>query len=148
MTKSIFDQTIFILENTNDGDNLSPNHLKLIEIAANKDLSEAGEVALSELYRNVKTGYTQPWFLGIENLTRDHEGYVYWKNKQVEHYDHDHWCSEGWQERMFQDAKELERRCKILEGVGLPVNTISTAWSWPEIAQTLGVFKELEPIAV
>lgn len=141
---SIFDQACFILEKTHDGDNLAPEHLKLVEIGVNGYLNEAGEVALMQLFQSVKDGYNKPWFLGIENLTRDHEGFIYWKGKQVEHYDHDYWGRDGWQERMLKDAKELERRCKILEGAGLPVNSTYTAWCWPEVAKTLGVFKELE----
>ena len=121
MTESIFDQTIFILKNTNDGDDLDPSHLKLVENGVNGFLSERGEVALQELYVSVKKGYKQPWFLGIENLTRDHEGFVFWRGKQIEHYDHDHWASEGWQERILKDATALAETCKFLESKGIPV---------------------------
>ena len=142
--KTPYDMIIEILEKTNDGNDLSPLHLKLVELTANDFLSEAGEIALYELYANVKKGYVKPWFLGVEHMTRDHEGFVYWKGIQVEHYDHDHWCSEGYQERMFNDAKEIERRCKILESADLKVNSMNTVWNWDSISKTLGVFKELE----
>lgn len=145
-SESIFDQTIYILENTNDGNDLSSNHLKLVESGVNGFLSEAGEVALMQLYQSVKKGYVKPWFLGIENMTRDHEGYVYWKGINVEHYDHDRYGSDGWQERMLQDGKELERRCKIVEGSGLPVTGSNIIWCWSEVAKTLGVFKKLEAV--
>lgn len=144
LSLSIFDQTIFILENTNDGDDLTGHHLKLVESGVNGFLSEAGEVALMELYQSVKKGYSKPNFLGIENMTRDQEGFVYWKGVQVEHYDHDYWASEGWYDRMVKDAKELERRCKIIEDAGLKVNTSSVIWNWEKYCKDNGLLKELE----
>ena len=86
--KTPYDMIIEILEKTNDGNDLSPLHLKLVELTANDFLSEAGEIALYELYANVKKGYVKPWFLGVEHMTQDHEGFVYWKGIQVEHYSH------------------------------------------------------------
>lgn len=59
MLQTIYDQSIFILHNTNDGNQLSNLHLKLVEIAANGDLSESGKTAFNELYENVKSGYTK-----------------------------------------------------------------------------------------
>lgn len=144
MSLSIFDQTIFILENTHDGDDLASHHLKLVEGGVNGFLSERGEVALMELYQSVKKGYVKPYFLGIEHMTRDQEGYVYWKGVQVEHYDHDYWASEGWQERMLKDAKELERRCKIVEAAGLEVNTSTVIWNWDDYSKGNGLLRKLE----
>ena len=85
--KNAIDMAIEILRKTNDGNDLAPEHLKLVEVAANGWLSEAGEVAFHELHRDVENGYKKPWLHGIEHLTRDHEGYVYWKGRRVEHYD-------------------------------------------------------------
>src|SRR5260370_7156534 len=86
-------------------------------------LNEAGEVAFAELLANVRAGYKRPWFMGIEHLTRDHQRYVYWKGKLVEHYDHDLWQQDGWQERMKADAEELARRCRWFEEHGIEVKT-------------------------
>ena len=113
-----------ILQKTHDGDDLSPMHLKLIEIAVNGDLSEKGEVALYELYDNVRKGYTKPWFLGVENFTQDHEGYVYYKGKEIEHYSHMD------EEDALKELKELERRLKILESKGIEVNSTNAIWKW------------------
>lgn len=148
---TIFEQTTFILKNTNDGNQLAGRDLKLIENGVNGFLNEQGEIALTELYEKVKSGkYTLPWFCEIENLTRGTNGdrSVFWKGIKVEHYDHDFWCSEGWQERIFKDATELARRCKIIESSGLEVNFDNVCWNWNKIAKTLGVFEELEPIAI
>jgi len=79
----LLDICIDILKKTNDGEKLSPPHLRLVEIAANNGLSEAGEIALNKLHQNVLAGYKPDWFHDIEHLTIDHEGYVYWKNLQV-----------------------------------------------------------------
>jgi hypothetical protein len=64
-----------VLRATHDGDDLAPPDLKLIELAVNGLLSDQGEALFLELHRNATKpeGYTRPWFLGIEHLTRDHD---------------------------------------------------------------------------
>jgi hypothetical protein len=113
------DQVIEILEKSDDGDKLTPRDLKLTEIAANGWLSEAGEVALTKLYRMVVDGsyFTGAnWFHGIEHLTQDHEGYVLWKNRCVEHYS----FKDGDSERAA--ALSLAECCRKLEANGIPVS--------------------------
>lgn len=80
------DKALFIIQKTNDGDDLSPEHLKLTEMAVNGRLNDIGQKVFDELYENVKQGYKKPWFHGLEYLTIDNEGYVYWKGVHVEHY--------------------------------------------------------------
>ncbi|HEV2327636.1 MAG TPA: hypothetical protein VGY56_02480 [Verrucomicrobiae bacterium] len=80
------DKSIVILCRTNDGNNLAPIHLKLVELAVNGWLSEQGEVAFEELYQSVLKGYTKPWHCGVEHVTKDHEGYIYWKGVRIEHF--------------------------------------------------------------
>ena len=134
-SKSIADMAIEILEKTNDGDDLSPGHLYLVQEAVNHGLTEAGEVAFFELHANVLKGYVRPWFCGIENLTRDHQGFVYWKGVQVEHYDHDHWREENWQQKMMKDAEELGSRCRFLESKGIKPTTNTAIWEWEKYAE-------------
>ena len=122
MSKNYIEQCIEIVRATHDGDDLAPPDLKLVEMAVNGWLNEAGEVAFAKLLANVRAGYKPPWFMGIEHMTRDHQRYVYWKGKQVEHYDHDFWGRDGWQERMKRDAEQLARRCLWLEEQGKDVN--------------------------
>ena len=57
------------------------------------------------------------------NLTRDGEGYVYWKGVHVEHYSYS-------LETMAEQAAELARRCEHLESIGVPVTTGSAVWCW------------------
>jgi len=120
------DKACKILEATNDGDDLDPNHLKLVELAVNGFLNESGEEAFDDLCRQVEQGYQKPWFHDIENLTIDQVGYVYWKGKIVEHYDSPY-C---WSEDAKVSAQEVARRCRILEYAGKEVNTTTVIWRW------------------
>ncbi len=112
---SLIDMALEILQETHDGTDLAPEHLYLLQCAANSSgfpdcFSEAAEVAYYELYASVKKGYTKPWYQGIENMTRDHEGYIYWKGVRVEHYSF-HDANEA-----SKAAHDLERQCKLIEG--------------------------------
>lgn len=106
-----------ILGATGDGNKLAPPDLKLVELAVNGFLNPEGEPRFMELHRNATKpeGYTVPWFLGIEHMTRDHQRYIYWRGVRVEHFDHDHWRQPGWRERMKKDAEALAVHCRSLE---------------------------------
>jgi hypothetical protein len=122
------EMTCEILQATNDGDDLDPQHLWLGQEWVNDTLNEKGEQTFHELYQNVKQGYKPPWFHDIENLLRCQNGYVYWKGKQVEHYDSP-WAysSEG-----KKSAEELASRCRHLESIGVEVNSTNAVWLWEE----------------
>ena len=128
MLQSTTDKACEILQKTRDGDDLSPGHLYLLQEMVNGHLNERGESAFEELYQSVLQGYKPPWFHGIEHLTRNHEGYVLWKGKHVEHYDSP-WAysADG-----KKQAEELARRCRILESRGVIPTTKSTVWLWNE----------------
>lgn len=80
MTASNCDLAIAILKNTEDGEQLAPEHLRLVEDAVNGPLDETKSAIFRTLHADVLAGtYRKPWLHGVENLTRDHEGYVYWK---------------------------------------------------------------------
>jgi len=117
-----------ILQRTNDGDDLDPIHLKLIEDAVNGFLNEKGIEYFKEIHKSVISGqYKKPPFHGIENMTIDHIGYVHWKGVIVEHYT----LSWAYSEEAHKSALELERRCKILESRGIIPDTNSAIWNWP-----------------
>jgi hypothetical protein len=113
-----------ILRATKDGEELAPPDLKIVELAVNGLLNKAGEAIFMELHRNATKpeGYSAPWFLGIEHMTRDHQRYVYWKGVRIEHFDHDHWQQEGWRGRMKAAAESLAARCRALESEGITPN--------------------------
>ncbi len=123
-------KAIEILQRTNDGDNLSPLHLSLVEGAVNRFLNEKGSKAFEELHSQCisEEGYKQPYFHDVEHMTIDHTGYVYYKGNRVEHYDSPWAYSE--------DAKvalvELKRRCEILESQRKEVNTTNVIWKWED----------------
>ena len=112
---SVSKKAQYILKHTNDGNNLAPKHLKLVEMGVNSDLNEKGLDALDELYRNVSAGYVKPWFYGVKHLTKDHKGYVYWRGGRIEHYSYDS------AEEEFKNALKLGEQCRELERWGYPV---------------------------
>jgi hypothetical protein len=63
---------------------------------------------------------------GIPELSCDGQGYIYWKGHQVEHYDKPR------DESMATPARELARRCRLLEKRGKPINTTTAIWAWDE----------------
>ena len=132
MISNVCDLACEILAATNDGNGLAPPDLKLLEMAVNGVLNTAGEARFLELHRNAAKpqGYTVPWFLQIEHMTRDHERYVYWKGVKVEHFDHDHWREAGWQARIKEDAETLAQACQLLEQQGItPDMKTVNGWS-------------------
>lgn len=97
------------LEKTNDGDDLSPEDLRLVEYCANNPLTEKSEIAIRKLHQNVISGYHKPWYHGIKNMTQDHEGFIYWKGIRVEHYSFDEYS------KADGAARKLAKTCKALE---------------------------------
>lgn len=126
LSESVCDKACEILRRTNDGDDLSPEHLWLIQEMVNGHLNELGEQEFEKLYRSVLAGYRKPWFHGIEHLTSDHEGYVRWKGEVVEHYDSP-W---RWTEEARKQAEEVARRCRHLESIGVAPSTATVIWLW------------------
>jgi hypothetical protein len=123
------DMAGYILQNTNDGDDLGNGHLSLVEGAVNGSLTEKGLKAFQELFNNVKGGtYQQPFFHGIPNMIQDQEGFILWKGKKIEHYSFDDWKEED------HSARELAEVIKSLESLNIPVTSdnISDHFKWFE----------------
>ena len=120
---------IDILRATNDGNDLAPEHLKLLEIAVNCPLGVKALQSFRRLHREVTSGtYARPWLQGVEHLTRDHNGYVSWKGLRV-----DHWSGNLPHTEKGKDAAlELARRCEIIESRGEVPDTTSVIWKWEE----------------
>ncbi len=116
------DQAIAILGKTRDGSDLAPHHMTLIEAvvsAGRFDLTEQQEVALSELHAAVSEGRYSGnaiWLHGIEHLTKNDRGYVFWKGIEVEHYSFTDPVAEK------SAALALAQRCLTIESKGFPVN--------------------------
>ncbi len=67
-------------------------------------------------------------FHEIAELTRDGEGYVYYKGAHVEHYSFS--AEERAAGREAEAARELAARCRHLEALGVPVTCGAAVWSW------------------
>lgn len=65
---------------------------------------------------------------GINELSKDGQGYVYWKDAQVEHYSFAQ-DAEG-RRREAEAAATLAERCKHLENIGVPVSSNTAVWAW------------------
>jgi len=88
-------------------------------LAVNGQFNERGLAEFDKLYQSVEAGkYVWPAYLGVEFMDRDHEGYVYFKGQQVEHY------SSFWAYSLDAKAslKRLQQECLFLESKGLSVN--------------------------
>lgn len=123
------DKSIEILRATNDGNDLSPPHLYLVECAVNGFLTDKGKAAFSDLLKQVRAGYVAPWFHGIEHLTHKESGFIYWKGQEVEHY-----SGNAYSQDRKADALELAARCRHLESLGVEVNTSNAIWKWEQFA--------------
>ena len=124
------DRALDIISRTNDGDDLVPFDLWLVQEAVNGHLSERGREAFLELCRQVEAGYTVGWLHGIEHLVMARNGYVSWRGEIVEHYDERLRMSDDGR----QQAHEIARRCRTLEERGEPVNSTTVVWTWREPA--------------
>lgn len=121
-----------ILQATNDGDDLDPGDLYLLQEAVNRNLTFGGIEAFMEMYFEVTTGkYKKPWLHDVEHLTIDHEGYVYWKGKHVEHY------TPRFVGELKEQSQEMGRWCRILEANGIGISIGSVVWYWEIIERVL-----------
>lgn len=122
--ENIFNHCQTILRLTDDGNKLSASDLNLVQNAINGYLTPRGEVVLYHLRYKCENGYEKPPFCGVAYLSRGDgdDRSVFWRGIRVEHYDHDFWKSEGWQERMTKAAQHLGKICQYLENNGIAVN--------------------------
>lgn len=109
------DQAISILRGTQDGDLLDSSDLSLVQEVVNRgidSLSDIGKEYWAKLVASCASGdYVKRWFCGVENLTRDARGYVYWKGRQVEHYSYD----SSRRNDMIDSARRLAAVCLKIE---------------------------------
>lgn len=115
------DKVVEVLKLTNDGKDLSPRDLFLVELMING--FNGNDTVLSakfdELYDKVVNGRYNKldvYLYGIPHLTRDHQGYILWKGSKVEHYSYDDVAAEK------AAAEHLAKHCAALEAKGFPVN--------------------------
>jgi len=135
------DKACAILQRTRDGDDLDPSDLSLTEYAVNGHLKETGVAKFNDLYKRVMAGeYTKPWLHGVEPMTRDHEGYIYYKDKQVEHYSKPYVYSL----EAKRDLIELRNQCAYVERVGGELSSSNVIWGWEKYRGAYGNEKQAE----
>lgn len=126
MSESVCDKACEILQKTNDGNDLDPLDLWLLQEAVNGHLTEEGMAVFEKLHQKVLKGYQKPWFHGIEHLTLRNSGYVLWKGQTVEHYT----VSWAYSDNAKAQAAEIAARCRHLETIGVEVSMTNTVWCW------------------
>ena len=122
------DRALEILRRTNDGEDLAPSDLWLVQEAVNGRLKERGRQAFLDLCARVEAGYSVGWLHGIEHLIMAPDGYVSWRGEIVEHYDERLRTSEDGR----RQALEIARRSRNLEELGEPVSSTTVVWNWTE----------------
>lgn len=119
------EKALQILEATADGSKLSPKHLHLLELAVNNYLSPKGQQAFDELHQQVITGSydaSTVYLYGAPYITKDHEGYIYYKGQHIDHFTHKIWEEEK------RDAFRAFKRCQLLESKGVQINSVTYCW--------------------
>ena len=115
---SLIEQSIEILDRSRDGNDLEPFHLSLVQAGVNNHLTARGVEAFHQLYDSVTSGqYAKPWLAGVEHVTRDHQGYIYWKGSRIEHFT----FSVMEEDQLKHTTQRLAERCRHIEALGLPV---------------------------
>ena len=117
-----------ILESTNNGRDLDPPHYWLVENAVNKTLTKKEDDALKALHAISQSpdGYQKSWFHGIEHLTIDYVGNIYWKNTRVETY----LLQWAYSDEGKTAAQKLADKCNHLENIGVEVSMQTLIIEW------------------
>ena len=139
---SLTEQSIEILERTRDGNDLEPFHLSLVQAAVNNHLTARGVEKFQQLYATVTSGqYAKPWLADVEHVTRDHQGYVYWKGSRIEHFT----FSVMDESQLKHTTQRLAERCRHIEALGLPVcgRSYFNDWLQEMLLDFPQVYKEL-----
>ncbi|MDC3255087.1 hypothetical protein OAV21_01655 [bacterium] len=79
-----------ILRGTDNGDDLHLIDREMLDFMSDAgacEVTEMDEVAFCELCARVRKGYRLPSLHDIEHLAITRQGFVYWKNSRVDHYE-------------------------------------------------------------
>jgi hypothetical protein len=145
-SSDLIEQSLEILRLSNDGESLDPFHLGLVEAAVNNNLTEIGIQTFQQLHSEVTAGkYAKPWLCGVESVTRDLQGYVYWKGIAIEHFT----FSAIGPERLKPMTESLARKCLHLEELGLPITSGNYLNGWLDemTVDFPAIYKELLSLA-
>jgi hypothetical protein len=115
-----------ILRGTNDGDDLHLIDREVLDFMSDGGLcevTEMDELAFYELCDRVRMCYRAPRLHDIENLAITREGFVYWRNSRVDHYE----LPTAFEVHAKPRALALASQCRELERLGRDV-TEANLW--------------------
>jgi hypothetical protein len=131
------EDALLVLRNTSDGDDLDRSELAMVEAVANygySALTAQGLQRWKRLVDAVASGtYVRPWLHQQEHLSRDHQGYVYWRGARIEHYSFRHRSEER------AAAESLAQCCRLIERRGETVTSAMVSAVWDEIRFAIGM---------
>jgi len=115
------EKVIRILELTENGINLSLSQFQMLEFISKnaKTLDLKQQQDFDELYQKVLNNDYKEFFHGIENVTQNSEGYVYWKGVPIDEFYHINKNKEK------KSAQDLARRCNQIESKGKKVSALT-----------------------
>lgn len=126
-----------MLRNTSDGDDLDRSELAMVEAVTNygySALTAKGLQRWKQLVDAVAAGtYVRPWLHQQEHLSRDNQGYVYWRGARIEHYSFRHRSEER------AAAESLAQCCRLIERRGATVTSALVSAVWDEIRFAIGM---------
>lgn len=102
-----------ILEKTAGGGYLTPRQRDLVEHGRDGHLNERGERIVDVLYRHI---CEEQWYFGLEHMTHDSMGQVFFKGLRQERFSH-RWAYTPGARTM---AVKMQQACLFLERVNLP----------------------------
>ena len=109
-----------IMSLTNNGRDLDFQNLKRLNVyfdGYKTEFPKEEEVHYAELLGKARNGvFNTPWFHGVENMTMDSQGYIYWRGNHIDHYSFDDLLAER------ESLLDLEKQCLILESKGFDVD--------------------------
>lgn len=123
------EKCLAILEKDPDGTQMAPGHVGFVVYAMQNELDGGQKQQLDELYRQVIGGtYHKPWHLGVEHMTIDGDGIVYFKGQVAEYYNRNLMNMLN----MRSDLVQLQQECLFLEAKGIPITASSSlSCNWP-----------------
>ena len=123
----MIDESLDILRQTSDGNQLSAGDLSLVQAAVNDCLTDHGKERFRVLHKQVVSGtYTKPFLCGIAHVTRNHQNYIFWKGIQIEHFS-THAMKEG---ELEACTRSFAKTCEHIEKLGLAVDCRSYFNEW------------------
>jgi len=120
-------QARIILDKTHEGADLKPADYVVVVRSIDTPPSSDERELIASIYEKVAAGLYPKhryWFWGVEHLER-RDGKLWWKDTPVAICNFPNPAAE------CAAATMIEKRCKYLEMIGVPVTVQTMDWNWP-----------------